>query len=113
VWAAFEPGLWHEGWAGVVHGGVLAAALDEVMAYCIFYQGYKAVTARMELRYTNPAQKGDRLLLEARVARDSHRLVDVEGRVLRGDVTLVEAHGRFMKLGLLDATAFLEETAER
>lgn len=111
VWAEFEPGRWHEGWAGVVHGGVLAAALDEVMAYCIFYQGMKAVTARMELRYKNPAQNGDQLLVEARVTRDSRRLVDIQGRVLRGDVTLVEAAGRFLKLGPLDPSALVQEAA--
>jgi acyl-coenzyme A thioesterase PaaI-like protein len=109
VWAEFEPGRWHEGWAGVVHGGVLAAALDEVMAYCIFYQGMKAVTARMELRYKNPAQYGDHLMVEARITRDSRRLVDIHGKVLRRDLTLVEAAGRFLKLGPLDPSALIEE----
>jgi acyl-coenzyme A thioesterase PaaI-like protein len=85
--------------------------LDEVMAYCVFYQGFKAVTARLELRYKNPAQKGDRLLAEARMTRNTRRLVDVEGRVVRGDATLVEASGRFMKLGPLDAESLLGEAA--
>jgi acyl-coenzyme A thioesterase PaaI-like protein len=111
VWAEFEPGRWHEGWAGVVHGGVLAAALDEVMAYCIFFQGIKAVTARMELRYKNTAREGDHLLVEARTLRDSRRLVDIVGRVLRGDATLVEARGRFVKLGPLEVSALMQGAA--
>jgi len=95
----FTPGPWQQGWQGVIHGGILAALLDEAMAYTVFMTGSMAVTVRMELRYRRSAQAGDDLQVSARIVRDSSRLVDVEGRILRDSLVLVEAAGRFMKLG--------------
>jgi acyl-coenzyme A thioesterase PaaI-like protein len=100
---SFVPAEWHGGWAGVVHGGILTTVLDEVMAYAIFFTGSKCVTARMEVRFRVGVQCGDELRAEARIGRDTPRLVDVEGRILRGDTVVAEATGRFMKMGPLDA----------
>jgi acyl-coenzyme A thioesterase PaaI-like protein len=100
--AQFVPGEWHEGWEGYVHGGVLAAALDEVMAYALYYEGIMGVTARMELRYRAPVRQDDRLLIEARMVRDTSRITDIEGAILRDGETVVQASGRFMKLGTLN-----------
>ena len=35
----------HEGWAGVIHGGIIAALLDEVMGWALFQQDCWGVTA--------------------------------------------------------------------
>jgi acyl-coenzyme A thioesterase PaaI-like protein len=104
VRAPFEPGQWHEGWIGVIHGGLLAAALDEAMAYALYYTGVKGLTARMEVRFRAPVHRGDSLEVEARVTRDTRRLVDIEGRLLRDGDVVAESFGRFMKLGPLDPT---------
>ncbi|MBV9282817.1 MAG: PaaI family thioesterase [Chloroflexi bacterium] len=101
--AAFVPGIWHEGWQEVVHGGILAALLDEAMAYTLFFRGVQGLTARMEVRYRAPAYPGDALSVEARQTRDTRRLVDVEARILRGDDVVAEALGRYMKIGALEA----------
>jgi acyl-coenzyme A thioesterase PaaI-like protein len=103
--ARFIPGELHGGWAGVVHGGILATVLDEVMAYAVFFTGWKCVTARMEVRYRAAVTCGDVLVAEARITRDTRRLVDVEATILRGDTVVAEANGRFMKLGPLDAAS--------
>lgn len=103
VRARFIPNQWHEGWAGVVHGGVVGTLIDEAMAYALFLTGQRVVTARLELRYRAPAQEGDDLCVEARVIRDARRLADVEARVLRGETVIAEGSGRFAKLGLLRA----------
>ena len=99
----FVPGEWHQGWEGVVHGGILAALLDEVMAYCLYFNGVKGVTARMELRYRAPVRQGDELLADARMTRQARQIVDVEGRITREGQLVAEASARFMKLGELDA----------
>lgn len=101
----FVAGEWHSGWAGVVHGGILATVLDEVMAYAIFFTGSKCLTARMEVRYRAAVSSGDELVAEAHITRDTRRLVDVEGEIRRGDTVIAEATGRFMKMGPLDAAS--------
>jgi len=108
----FTPGPWQQGWQGVIHGGILAALLDEAMAYTLFMTGSMAVTVRMELRYRRAARAGDDLQVNASIVRDSSRLVDVEGRILRGSVVLVEAAGRFMKLGPIAPGAVLDPTRD-
>ncbi len=98
----FVPGEWHVGWAGVVHGGILASVLDEAMAYCLFFAGYQGVTAKMQVRYRAPVHRHDRLQVEAEITRDTRRLADIEGRMLRNGTVVVEASGCFVKLGPLD-----------
>jgi uncharacterized protein (TIGR00369 family) len=106
VYALFTPSNHHQGWQGVVHGGILAALLDEAMAYALFHTGWGGVTARMNLRYRAPAHAGDALRVESRVVRNSARVADLEGRILRGDTVIVESEARFMKLGELNPEMF-------
>lgn len=109
VSATFTPGRWHGGWQGVVHGGVLSAILDEAMAYTLFFNGVRAVTARMEVRYRHPVHAGDMVRVEAQIVRDARKLADVEGRIMRGDELMVEAVGRFVRLGELTAESLLSD----
>lgn len=102
----FVPGRWHVGWEGVVHGGILATVLDEVMAYALYLEGIKGVTARMDVRFRAPIREDDPLIIEASITRDSRRLVDVEGKILRDGTVVAESHGRFVKLGTLDEDVF-------
>jgi uncharacterized protein (TIGR00369 family) len=109
VSATFTPDARHSGWTGVVHGGILATALDEAMAYVLYFMGVKGLTARMEVRYRRPASHGDRLTVVARKTGEGRRLVDVEATLLRENVVLAEATGRFMKMGPLTPQDLLPE----
>lgn len=107
VRARFTPGPWHTGWSGVVHGGILAAALDEAMAYAVFMTGQKAVTAQMETRFRAASERGDALVVEGWIERDHRRLAETAARVMRGDQVIAESSGKFMKLGPLDPESIL------
>lgn len=111
--ARFSPGVWHGGWTGVVHGGILATLLDEAMAYAVFFSGQKCVTVRMQVRYRAPVSRGDELLVEGRIVRDSRRLVDVEADITRDGTVVAEASGRFMKVGPLEPESLLTLPDER
>jgi acyl-coenzyme A thioesterase PaaI-like protein len=101
VRCVFEPEHKHSGWTGVVHGGIVATALDEAMAYVLYFMGIKGLTARMEVRYRRPALAGDTLTLVARKVSEVRRIVDVEAQLLKDYTVLAEASGRFMKVGPL------------
>ena len=62
----FTPGPNHVGYPGVVHGGMIYSALDDVMANWLYLRGARAYTARCEIRYREPAAPGERLLLAGR-----------------------------------------------
>ena len=43
-----------EGYAGLLHGGVVAALADGAMTNCLFAQGIQALTAALHVRYRSP-----------------------------------------------------------
>lgn len=87
-----------QGYHGVVHGGILATLLDEVMAHAVLQTGKgNAATAQLEIRYRQPARIGETLLLEAAVSRTSGRRIHVEGRIC-GEDGAVRAEGEALFL---------------
>jgi len=48
----------HQGFAGMVHGGVLAALADAAMAQCLLGHGVVAYTAELKLRFRKPVRIG-------------------------------------------------------
>lgn len=97
--ASFVPLDYHCGWPGVVHGGILSTALDEVMSYIVFGKGQAAVTAKMTIEFKNPASPGDNLVIRATPVRETRRVVDAEGEIRKSDGTLVAtSQGRFYVL---------------
>lgn len=89
----------HQGYDGVVHGGILASVLDDAMANCLWLQGITAVTAKMSLRYREPVPVGSRLLVYGRLLQEREKTATAEGWMTnRAGDTLVEATGTFFKL---------------
>jgi acyl-coenzyme A thioesterase PaaI-like protein len=99
----FRPGEHHVGYDGVVHGGVLFSALDDVMANWLYLRGERALTARSEVRFREPVAVGTRVLLEATLRRRRGALAILEGRALRADdgAVVAEAEASFMVMGPL------------
>ena len=54
----FTPSSNHVGYQNTVHGGIIYAALDDVMANVLYLQNIKAHTARCEIRYRKPLEVG-------------------------------------------------------
>lgn len=94
--AEFTPGPQYQGYAGVLHGGVIAAALDDAMANLFHRRGQETVTGRLEVRYRREAPIGTRLIVSARVTGDRGRLFTAEAALTLPDGT-----------GLADARATL------
>ena len=53
----------HQGYDGIMHGGIVSTLLDEIMARYLYAKGMNAVTARLEIRYNKPTPIGVPLLL--------------------------------------------------
>jgi uncharacterized protein (TIGR00369 family) len=95
----FTPQKVHQGFADVVHGGIVATVLDEVMVNLPFMLGQKAVTARMEVKLKKPAVVGQELIFTARLTRETRRTLDASAQAVTADGTVVaEASGTLMKV---------------
>jgi uncharacterized protein (TIGR00369 family) len=99
TYSEFVPQPDHQGYDGIVHGGILAALLDDAMANCLWLRGVSAVTAKMALRYREPVQVGTRLFIYGRLLHEREKMATAEGWITTPTGTrLVEASGTFFKL---------------
>jgi uncharacterized protein (TIGR00369 family) len=76
-----------QGWAGVVHGGLLATVLDEALIYAAGARGFKCVTGEVTVRYVKPASTGAPYSLKGRFVED-------KGRIVLAESFLYDAEGR-------------------
>jgi len=85
----FTPTEFYQGWAGMVHGGILNSILDEAMAYAAIFEGASCITARMETRIRRPARVGEELLVTSSVTRKSRKLINTKANITLENGTLV------------------------
>lgn len=89
VRAEFTPGELHQGWSGVVHGGIIGCILDEAMSYASLAAGVNSLTARMQTRFKRPLQTGQALVITARVTRQTRKTIEAKAEMHLADGTPV------------------------
>lgn len=111
VWARFTPGEVHRGFSKVVHGGITASLLDEVVGVAAGQStGGKCATVELTITYQRPVQVGVEVLVEGWPVRRSGRFVFGAGRVIdpAGRI-LATARGRFLPLDEARVARFVGE----
>ncbi len=99
VTGEFKARQVHQGFPGMAHGGIAAAAIDEAMGWAMYAAGAWAMTARLEVRYRRPLPLGQPLELSAEVVRDRGRWLEAKGRLrVVGGPLVAEGKGLFMRL---------------
>jgi uncharacterized protein (TIGR00369 family) len=96
----FRLGTEYQGAFGIIHGGVIAVVLDEVMGKVCRFRGVRAVTAEMNIEYLKPVWVDADLVVEGyekeMTGRNLHlvgEIKDASGKVL------ARSRGRFVILG--------------
>jgi hypothetical protein len=89
AWFSFDER--HQAGPGVVHGGLVAAALDEACGLLATWYRFPAVTARILVRYRLPAAINTELLVRAQL---------VEASLTDGNDVLAEARAAFLHVPL-------------
>ncbi|WP_276352157.1 PaaI family thioesterase [Cohnella caldifontis] len=69
------------GWPGIQHGGITASLLDEAAGYVPHFLGLVAMTAKLDIRYLEPIQSGERLRITGRPVKRTSRLIEVEAKI--------------------------------
>ena len=85
--ADFTPTEFHQGWSGIVHGGIIASLLDEAMGYATRFEGMDCVTASMQVRLRRPALIGEPLIITSSTTKNKRRLVKTEASISLKDGT--------------------------
>jgi uncharacterized protein (TIGR00369 family) len=100
VQAVFTADEQYQGYPGVVHGGVVAAMLDEAAGRTVMITDTNRfmMTGKMEIKYRQPVPVGQPLTLVGHLIRDRGRVAQAHGEVqlpdgsvaAEADVMLVE-----------------------
>jgi uncharacterized protein (TIGR00369 family) len=96
--AKFTPADLHQGYEGIVHGGILSALLDEAMAKLAFSLGIPAVTAEITVKFKSPAAPGEELSISGRLKHETHGLIEAEAIIEKGLVVIAEAKGKLLRI---------------
>ncbi|MDT8904094.1 PaaI family thioesterase [Anaeroselena agilis] len=91
--ARFTAGPEHQGYDGIVHGGIVSTLLDEIMARYPYAKGDDTVTARLEIRYRQPTPVGQELTVSGWIVGKRGRIYEMAGTVALADGT-VTAEGK-------------------
>jgi acyl-coenzyme A thioesterase PaaI-like protein len=85
--AQFEPPDYYQGYPGILHGGITASALDEIVSRAAMTEDHLRFmfTAKLDLRYRKPIPLGQRLTLKGKLLRRRGKLAFAEGQLLLED----------------------------
>ena len=101
--ADFQPREEHQGFPGVIHGGIVASILDEVLGRTSLLGSHPewTMTGRLEVRYRRYVPYGPLLRVRARLDTERSRVLQASGVLTLADdesTILAEAKGTFMTL---------------
>ncbi len=88
----------HQGYDGIVHGGIISAVIDASMAQCCMGHGFVAYTTDLSVRYRRPVGINTPCILQTRIVSTARRvLFSLECQITQNGQVHVEAEGRFFK----------------
>ena len=97
IQAEFIPHSSLQGYANIVHGGIISTLLDEAMGKLAFELGINCLTAEINVRFKNPAYVGRKYFLTGEILRKTHRIVFAKSKMQsESDLLIAEATGKLM-----------------
>jgi len=84
----FIPGPQHQGYDGIMHGGLVSTILDEVMARYLYAKGFNAVTAKLEVRFRKPTPIGQQLTVTGKIAGKRGNMYELVSTITLPDGTI-------------------------
>lgn len=91
----------HQGYKGIVHGGIVSMILDEMMVNLAWKEGLPAVTAELTVRLKKPTRVGEKVHFESRLDKKSAKALTASAVALdeKGNV-LAEAHATCVRIAV-------------
>jgi len=93
-------GQQYEGPPGHVHGGIVAAAFDEVLGMTQSLSGIGGMTGRLVVNYRKPTPLGRELTFTGRLDRVEGRKIFTSGMLHDGETLCAEAEGLFISVAM-------------
>ena len=95
----FTPPKRFQGWKDVVHGGIIATILDEIMVNAAYLRKIMAVSAKFEIKLRKPAAVGEPLVFYGQILKQGAKTLDMKAWAEQEDGTVVaEATGLLVRV---------------
>ncbi len=109
--ADFTPRVEHAGYKGMVHGGIVATALDEAMFWAAAYATRQfQVSVEMNVRWSRKVEAGRRYLIGARHDREQRKFCFTEAELRAADGQVcARATGKYFPMRPEDVPLALED----
>jgi acyl-coenzyme A thioesterase PaaI-like protein len=92
IFGQWIPSIKHEGFKGIVHGGLLSTVIDEAMSKSIIAQHIEALTVELNVRFHHYAEPDELLNIQGWIVTQNKRKILTEG-ILETDSGKKIAHG--------------------
>jgi uncharacterized protein (TIGR00369 family) len=107
VQTRFVPRAEHIGFKGVVHGGLIATVLDEIMVWACAVPTRKfAYCAELTVRYLQPLAPGQEVTVTSELVENRKNRIYVAQAAVRNsaNITLAEATGKYLPIKSADVS---------
>lgn len=97
--AEWVPDKKLQGFSNIVHGGIVAALLDEAMVNLAFKIGLNAVSANLNINFRKPTIVGEKYILFGEIVEEHEKKVIAKAELKKEDGVLVaEGSGVLVKI---------------
>jgi acyl-coenzyme A thioesterase PaaI-like protein len=100
VYAEFTPRVEHQGFPGVMHGGLVSTLMDETIGRTAIAHNIWCMTAELKVRYKKPVPIGEPLCVRGELRDANARVLRGHGEIrsLHDDSLLAEADGIYIRI---------------
>lgn len=106
----------HQGYPGIIHGGIIATYFDEVMYYAseIGQDSDRNMTIELNVHYLHPVPINEDICLYAWIQKSEGRHIYVKGRLVLPDGTVAdEGEGQYLVLSEKSRNIVAQEQYEK
>ncbi len=93
----------HQGYLGLLHGGIASSLLDAAMTHCLLSQKITALTAQLDVRYHAPIRVGDQIEVTGQLVSVKRGVYFLKAVLIVDQETRVSANGKFVASELAKA----------
>ncbi|MFW6265079.1 MAG: PaaI family thioesterase [Bacillota bacterium] len=87
----------HQGYEGIVHGGIVSTLLDEAMVSAIVARGCEAVTAELNIRFKEALSVAEEVHITGYITKEKSRMICTAGEIRNKDGKLkAKGEAKFM-----------------
>lgn len=100
-----------QGYAGFMHGGMIATLLDAAMTHCLFHYQIEAMTADLQVRYLEPVPCTGTIDVTARLTGQRKLIYELSAELSVAGRIKARAKAKFMRHGPLEERSLMPRSS--